>query len=130
MHPDMPLRPDQYDPLNPPSPHGLSRRLAALSPREATPPLLDDTSENTTPSPTVAGSDSLPGMLGGVKGCEVVIMNTEDARDVSVCSDADAALKQSIRGLYQLWSSGTRSTQRDEDKARFLSLVREAVGDS
>jgi hypothetical protein len=126
-----------YNPLDPPSPNTLARRLEDLSPRLPSPPLLDDYSEsasgsNSFPPSTVTLSTQLITVESGSSPPRPPLANSSvppRVKDGSV--ESRAALKDTIRGVYYLWKSGRRLCARTEgeDEEEFMSIVRQAMAE-
>ncbi|KAJ2927139.1 hypothetical protein H1R20_g9940, partial [Candolleomyces eurysporus] len=149
--PSSSLRPDHdeddepYNPLQPPSPDALSRRLARLAVRPESPPFEDENSSEDSdalPSPdrthTEAELDQSP-LRESAPPVPVQdrVASVESQQDMAVDQpqpntqeervDGDAALQQSIQGLYQLWKLQQQCKSQDADKESFLTLVRRAI---
>lgn len=104
-----------YNPLNPPSPNSLSRRLTLVSSRPDPPQLLDDSppSDSDTPSPHAPST-------------EVEITPNPQ----TVTAELQEALRDSIKGIYGLWFAGQQGKNTDEARGLFLTLVRQALDES
>ncbi len=121
LNPDL-CRSEIYNPLVPPSPSSLSRRLAALPTRPDSPPLqeadLPSTSvSEASPSPQSPQTNIPEESLAMLSSATVPTIDADSAKNIT----ADEALKSTIRGLHSLWRSGARS------KEDFLAIVREAI---
>lgn len=115
FNPDIPQS-EFYDPLSPPSPSNLSRRLAALPTRPDSPPLQEEDEPSSASASAASPSPQSP-HADLVEPEEAIV-----ALPAAVNSKtADEALKGTIRGLYQLWRSGERSQQD------FIELVKQAI---
>lgn len=126
---------DPYNPLEPPSPEALSRRLAALSAAEsgaASPPLFDDspTTDSNTASPQlteVAPTEDSSFPSPGVSQEPVNEFLVVDPGDSVSLDNAEELLRDNIKALFRLWKSGRGETSTDRDKDIFLASVRQAL---
>jgi len=127
---------EPYNPLEPPAPESLARRLAALQTSgTASPTLFDESpiSDSNTASPHIPEiipvpadssssiySPSQPPVDGFVVVDEPDLsMNVEDAnRDV---------LRDNVKSLYRLWKLGRQDVPAEQDKEIFLATVRQAL---
>jgi hypothetical protein len=128
-----------YNPLDPPSPNALARRLAELSPRLQSPP-LDDDSESASDSPTF--SPLLNALLSSSAALSFTDTDTALSKDASCACEQDAqrtvphhesheALKDAIRGVYRLWKSARKTdSATHEEGEEFLETVRQIVAES
>ncbi|KAG6885281.1 hypothetical protein C0993_003712 [Termitomyces sp. T159_Od127] len=110
-----------YNPLAPPSPGRLSRLLANVSPRPPSPPLDSDSGfDSASPSEEKTRS-SLPSASHRPAVSSTVIAD----------NDSRTALKNTVRGLYQLWrvNKVADSSASDKDREEFLEIVRQALDD-
>ncbi|KAJ3576665.1 hypothetical protein NP233_g287 [Leucocoprinus birnbaumii] len=128
LNPDL-LHGELYNPLAPPSPSSLSRRLASLPTRPDSPPLHEEddassaSASATSPSPQSPHPDLDE---GGEPSIVLPPAANDTAQERTQTADvnykpADEALKGTIRGLYQLWRSGERSQQD------FMALVKQSI---
>ncbi|KAF9453788.1 hypothetical protein P691DRAFT_630850, partial [Macrolepiota fuliginosa MF-IS2] len=123
LNPDLP-RKEIYNPLAPPSPSSLSRKLAALPTRPDSPPLQE---EDDDPSSASASATSQSPQSLHADFTQEPFVVSHSAADVAVDANAagnaaaDEALKSAIRGLFRLWRAGARSQQD------FLALVHQAT---
>lgn len=121
FNPD-PSQSEIYNPLVPPSPSSLSRRLAALPTRPDSPPLQEDDPPSTSvseasPSPQSPQSNIPEETFTMLSSAAGPTADADSAGNIT----ANEALKSTIRGLYHLWDPSTTS------KESFLALVREAI---
>lgn len=144
--PSSSLRPDNedddepYNPLQPPSPDALSRRLARLAVRPESPPFEDENSSEDSdalPSPDrtlpeaeidqspLRESPPAPDHVSSAEAQQEAVID-KPQRSTEEQADSDAALQQSIQGLYRLWRLQQNSPQ-NADKDSFLTLVRRAI---
>ncbi len=121
---------DLYNPLEPPTPAALSRRLEALSkePESLSSPLVEESESDSdttsahlldlnAPSPKIS-SDFLQ-----LPGDETIVHNsTSNPKD-----PVQEILQNTIRNLYMLWKSGRRDQAVDQDKELFMSTVQHAL---
>ncbi|KIK06968.1 hypothetical protein K443DRAFT_673856 [Laccaria amethystina LaAM-08-1] len=105
-----------YDPLNPPSPNSLSRRLALVSSRPDSPPLLDDSPSSNSDTPST--------------GVEITPNPSASKPVQTVTVELQEALRDSIKGIYGLWFAGQQGKNTDEARDLFLTLVRQALDGS
>ncbi|KAF8168072.1 hypothetical protein B0H34DRAFT_44193 [Crassisporium funariophilum] len=120
-----------YNPLEPPSPEHLSRRLAALSSCEInSPPPLDDssTSDSDTPSPHLtevnpAHAPSFSSRSPYQLGEEYIVPGPASTVDDA----AQDVLRDSIKTVFRLWKLGRQDKPPDQEKDFFLSTVRQAL---
>ncbi|TFK41129.1 hypothetical protein BDQ12DRAFT_720836 [Crucibulum laeve] len=135
-------QPEIYNPLEPPSPRNLSRRLAAISPRSGSPPLLAESpaSDSETPSPFSAPADlAVPAEatspLPPADGFVVVDSDKYKGEGVGPDSgsleeiEAHEALKDSIRGMYRLWKASKRKESAGPDAETFLAVVQQVIAE-
>lgn len=122
-----------YNPLEPPSPDTLARRLAALSSSSGanSPPFLDDspTTNSETPSPNIREVShtqifsSSPSISHQQSHQTVVDMHPQcDSND-----QAQNALRDSIRSLYQFWKLSRPDMRSDQGRTLFLSTVYQVI---
>jgi len=117
LNPDLPQF-DLYNPLAPPSPSSLSRRLALL-PIRPDPPLQDEDDPSSVFA-SVASPSHHADLVGAEEPSTVLLRPVvQSAEAISIF--ADEALKNTIQGLYQLWRTGKKSRQD------FLTLVERAI---
>ncbi|KAF6765938.1 hypothetical protein DFP72DRAFT_1872 [Ephemerocybe angulata] len=137
-----------YNPLEPPSPDALSRRLATLQAvRAASPPeeeeedcsSVEDPSEGPEPAESALGLEETQGqrpLSGSTVGShrdedvllsEVKPSSETSSSDIEIESAADAAVKQSIQGLYALWKLDLQRQALAPSEEAFLALVRGAI---
>jgi hypothetical protein len=137
-----------YNPLAPPEPNALARRLEALTSASELdsvecPPLSDDsvTSNSTlmtpepvtttldhvdsTPSSSDAGQAAHSSNGSPRQGDEFVVIDSTSSNESNDL--ADLALHDSIRGLYRLWKLGRQDKSLGHDRDAFLDSVRKAV---
>ena len=120
---------DLYNPLEPPTPAALSRRLEALSkePESLSSPLVEESESDSdatsahlldfAPSPRIS-SDFLQPPLH-----ETIVHNsTANSND-----PVQDILQNTITNLYMLWKSGRRDQPVDRDKELFMSTVQHAL---
>lgn len=117
LNPDLPHF-DLYNPLAPPSPSSLSRRLASLPTRPDSP--LQDEDDPSSVSASVT-SPFYHADLTGAEEPSTVLLRPVIQSGEAISMLADEALKNTIRGLYQLWRTGKKSRQD------FLTLVERAI---
>ena len=103
-----------YNPLNPPSPNSLSRRLALVSSRPDSPQLLDD-------APLSSDTPSRQAPSTGVE----ITPNPQ-----TVTPELQEALRDSIKGIYGLWFAGQQGKNTGEARDLFLTLVRQTLDES
>ncbi|KAF8898709.1 hypothetical protein BD779DRAFT_1485203 [Infundibulicybe gibba] len=110
-----------YNPLEPPSPTTLCRRLELIPSRSASPPLLTDDSASgsgtysATPSPPTQSAD-----FSSVSGF--------DQESAQTCAgENDDVVKNTIKGIYRLWQMGR--TKSLDDQEVFSNIVREAISE-
>lgn len=107
-----------YNPLMPPSPGQLTRRLAALStPSNSSFPADDTPSESASPtlSPDQAHSPD-----------PSTIAITSDAKPIFPCIDEhpnDIFLSDAIKSIYLLWKEGRPNAHHDT----FMEIVRQSI---
>lgn len=137
-----------YNPLAPPSPHTLARRLADISPRPESPPLvdLDDSdsasgSASPTPSPPsrfaalppAAESVPLPPSVAATSPVIAadVPLPIEEAVEPKITEPCDPLLKDAIRSVFRLWQAGKQASSLTlaEDGETFLEIVRQVVAE-
>ncbi|TFK77071.1 hypothetical protein BDN72DRAFT_852294 [Pluteus cervinus] len=113
-----------YNPLQPPSPSSLARRLEKLSSRSDSPPLIDDTNTSAT------ASDASPFMVPSEEPIgthQYIIVDEDENPPISPShSPTDEALKQTIQGIYRMWKTSRPPHQRDDQDA-FLRIVQDAL---
>lgn len=137
-----------YNPLAPPEPNVLARRLEALTSGSdidsaECPPLSDDsvTSNSTLMTPE-AGTTSL-NPIDSIHRSSDAIQTAEssngsprqadefvviDSTSSTTSNDlAEHALHDSIRGLYRLWKLGRPDNSIGQDRDAFLNSVRKAL---
>lgn len=107
---------DLYNPLAPPSPSSLSRRLASLPTRPDSPLQGDPCSISASATSPCHHADFTGAEEPSTVRLRPVVQSAE-----AISMFADEALKNTIRGLYQLWRTGKKS-RRD-----FLTLVERAI---
>lgn len=128
------------NPLDPPSPNALARRLADLSPRLQSPPLADHSNSESAsdsavfsslPHPPLPSSIVLPTDTDATFSKDNLVGESrvyqQDARHIVPHHESYEALKDSIRGIYRLWRS---SSVTHEEKEEFLEIVRQIVAES
>jgi len=109
-----------YNPLNPPSPNSLSRRLALVSSRPDSPSLDDSpSSDSDTPSRHAPST-----------GVEVTPNPSASKPLQTVTAELQEALRDSIKGIYGLWFAAQQGKNTDEARDLFLTLVRQALDGS
>lgn len=125
-----------YNPLEPPSPNTLSRRLEDLS---LSPPLLDDDLDSasasnylTTPPavPSTQLSSAPPGSsLDGY--APDASAAPKHAEVIPRSAESSEALKDTIRGVYRLWKSARPSCPQLEENEgeQFLDIVRQVLAE-
>lgn len=117
---------DPYNPLEPPTPSALSRRLEALSrePESLSSPLLEesesdsDTTSAHLPVLSPKTSDSLQ-----LPGDEAVVHDST----ANLIDPIHEILQNTVRNLYVLWKLGRRDQALDQDKELFMSTVQRAL---
>lgn len=128
LNPDL-LHPEPYNPLAPPSPGSLSRKLASLPTRPDSPPLQEEddissaSASATSPSPQSPHTDLAEAGEPFVTlppASDSTAQERIESAEVNHIP-ADEALKSTIRGLYQLWRTGEKSQQD------FMVLVKQAI---
>lgn len=137
----------QHNPRwDPASPQALARLLAKISPRHSpaqSPRLLTDFEDELESSPPMEGSSddsdtpSLPGsdVLGLISGpagevaADTVPEETRgDDEDGAIgVSGDEESLKQSLRGLYDLWKRSRSHSTDEKDRQSFMRIVEEIV---
>ena len=142
MRPDNEDEDDEpYNPLQPPSPDALSRRLARLAVRPDSPLEDENSSEDSDALPSPDGTrpeaelDQSPlgetpppqDRLVSLESQQFVVIDQPQASTREKNLDSDDALQQSIQGLYRLWKLQQQSESPDADKETFLTLVRRAI---
>ena len=118
---------EPYNPLEPPSPDSLARRLAALSSgyEANSPPFLDDS--------TITDSETSSPNIG-----EVILTQTSPSTSITqpittmhpqYDSDdqAQVALRDGIRSLYQFWKLSRPDVPIDQEKTLFLSTLNQII---
>jgi len=118
LNPDLPQL-DLYNPLAPPSPSSLLRRLASLPTRPDSPPLQDE-DDPSSDSAFVTSPSHHADLIGAEEPSTVLLRPVVQSAE-AISMSADEALKNTIRGLYQLWRTGKKSRQD------FLTLVERAI---
>ncbi|PFH54503.1 hypothetical protein AMATHDRAFT_134069 [Amanita thiersii Skay4041] len=115
---------DIYNPLQPPSPNQLARRLAALSSEPQYPPPLDSPSHSGSDSPTLSPEQTHPTDLISLSGAL-------DAKAALIQVDehpGDDALRDSIRGIYRLWRGSQPDGISHQDyQEAFMNIVRGTI---
>lgn len=111
-----------YNPLEPPSPEVLTRRLAALTTGYVakSPPFLDGSpiTDSETPSPDIAQT-----FLPPSKSDKPIAIHPQYDSD----DRAQDTLRDSIRSLYQFWKLSRSDRPSDQDKTLFLSTVYQVI---
>lgn len=110
-----------YNPLNPPSPNSLSHRLALVSSRPDSPPLLDESPSSDSDTPSRQAFST---------GVEITPNPSPSKPLQTVTVESQEALRDSIKGIYGLWFAGQRLKNTDEARELFLTLVRQALDGS
>lgn len=125
-----------YNPLEPPAPASLARRLEALSTGSGidSPPLFDN--DRTSDSATTSSLDPVPALTSSSSTAspkqssfdEFIVVD----QDTNISKDAidDATqdiLRDNIKSLYRLWKLNRCNTTIEDDKEVFLATVRQAL---
>jgi hypothetical protein len=117
---------DLYNPLEPPSPDSLARRLAALSSgfEANSPPFLDDSTitDSGTSSPNI-GEVSLTQSSSSPSITQPVTMHPQHDSD----DRAQVALRDGIGSLYQFWKLSRPDIPLDQEKTLFLSTLHQII---
>ncbi|KAG2023459.1 hypothetical protein CC2G_001113 [Coprinopsis cinerea AmutBmut pab1-1] len=123
-----------YNPLVPPSPGSLAKRLADLSQRPSSPPMspIDDDEEASTDSNTTSPTRDAPeleftGATPVDSPLTAASQNNLAGERNSTTDETDVALRQTIQGLYQLWKADRHRTGLSSDTEAFVALVRSAI---
>ena len=120
---------EPYNPLEPPSPDALTRRLAALtSGYGAKSPLLLDGSPITDSG---TSSSDIGEVSHPQSSSPCVMQQRSDKPIIHPQRDSDDraqdALRDSVRSLYQFWKLSSPDRLSDEAKKLFLSTVYQVV---
>jgi len=142
---------EPYNPLEPPSPDELTRRLASLVARPASPPFDEEASSEDSdlaatpdlPSQQAEAEEPHPSSLHEISPIknEQPLSATDTPPDVAGRSspkfgsadstapedESDAALQHSIQGLYRLWKLEQQRKQTSQHAEAFLALVRRTI---
>ncbi|KAG6381195.1 hypothetical protein JVT61DRAFT_5598 [Boletus reticuloceps] len=125
--------------LEPPSPNLLAHLLSTVSPRKETYSPYSARSSSpydTDPSPEQTTADSqlvIPPLLNGYLDASIVSPVALKLNGVSLseCRShpeaEDAALTDSIKGLYYLWKAGRKGEADEKDTSVFLRIVQAAI---
>ena len=132
---------EPYNPLEPPAPDSLARRLAALSALQTepgselrmSPPLFEDdspTSDSNTASPHLAELLPPPEVPSPTYSPFVVAelpleSAPEDPRQLE--HPSQELLRDNVKCLYRLWKFGRQDAATEQDKEVFLATVRQAL---
>lgn len=111
-----------YNPLAPPSPGRLARLLANVSPRPPSPSLDGSDSGFDSASPS---EDTMKSSFQAVVHAPPLLSNSAASSAVMPDNESQVALKNTIRGLYQLWK--TSKVTDSKDREEFLEIVRQAL---
>ena len=119
-----------YNPLEPPSPDALARRLAALTSgyEKIQPAFLDGSpiTDSETPSPDIGEVDhtqtSLSPSINHQQLDEPIAIHSQCELD-----DPQDTLGDSIRSLYQFWKLSKPDRPSDQAKTLFLSTVHQVI---
>ncbi|CAA7266463.1 unnamed protein product [Cyclocybe aegerita] len=127
---------EPYNPLEPPAPSSLARRLAELAnePGASSPPLFDDstTTDSNTASPQLteavpANEERSPSFSPQQQPAEsFVVVDVQDPVDTTVDPSQDV-LRENLKNLYRLWKLGRHDNSVEEDKDLFLTIAKQAV---
>ncbi|KAJ3508933.1 hypothetical protein NLJ89_g5488 [Agrocybe chaxingu] len=127
---------EPYNPLEPPAPSSLARRLAALANESGanSPPLFDDstTTDSNTASPQLtevvpANEERSPSLSPPQQPVEsFVVVDVQDPADTTDDLSQDV-LRENIKNLYRLWKLGRHDKSVEEDKDLFLAIAKQAV---
>lgn len=115
-----------YNPLQPPSPEDLSRRLEKLSSRSDSPPLVDDITTSSSASDVINPSPRAPVSGASISTHQFIVVDESEHIHPSNAPFVDDILKQNIQGLYRLWKT-IRPQAQQEDRRTFLRIAREAL---
>ncbi|KAF8642411.1 hypothetical protein AX16_009676 [Volvariella volvacea WC 439] len=117
-----------YNPLQPPSPDALARRLRKLEPRPESPPLVDDAT-SLSASIAMTPSSSPPVSDLPTDSPKIVVMDEEPSQSSTEqpILPTDLLLQQSIQGIYNLWKASRPNQRHSNDQELFLSLARQAI---
>lgn len=121
-----------YNPLEPPEPSALARRLEALSAESS--PLSEEspTSASTTTSPERMDATLIEQSVSPLystsasshqPGDEFVVVDSA----VNVTDPVQSILSCNIKGLYQLWKLGRQDKSVENDKEVFMTIVQQAL---
>jgi hypothetical protein len=116
-----------YNPLEPPSPEALTRRLAALTSGYGakSPPFLDGSpiTDSETPSPDIGEVSHAQTFSPPSKSDKPITIHPQYDSD----DPAQDTLRDSIRSLYQFWKLSRPDRPSDQDKTLFLSTVYQVI---
>ncbi|KDR85019.1 hypothetical protein GALMADRAFT_233586 [Galerina marginata CBS 339.88] len=119
-----------YNPLEPPPPASLARRLEALAAESGTnsPPLFDDypTRDSNTASPQAL--EAMPALTSSSSTASPPQPLSDGFIVDQVSNHATQdALRDNIKSLFQLWKLARPDKSINEDKEFFLNTVRQAL---
>ncbi|KAF8640457.1 hypothetical protein AX17_000121 [Amanita inopinata Kibby_2008] len=116
------IQTEVYNPLMPPSPGQLARRLAALPshPEPSPPHSRNDSGGSDSDSPTLSPDQALPPDSVPYTSC----LDAKPTISFMTEHPSDLFLRDAIRGIYRLWKEA-RPTGVDKDA--FLSIVRDSL---
>ncbi|KAH9486907.1 hypothetical protein JR316_0000973 [Psilocybe cubensis] len=122
-----------YNPLEPPAPASLARRLEALSAGSGaeSPPLFDN-DDPTSDSAIASPLDPVPALTSSSSTASPKQSSSEEfvvleSNKNSIDDATQNILCDNIKGLYRLWKLNRPNTVVEDDKEVFLATVRQAL---